>query len=498
MQRHVDERPAPSSIVFKVRIVALGLFVSLVAACRPDQKVGQVVIKGGGEMRPAAVVPGSQCPDTPSQILLPLRPRDPGYTGRSAAPPPDTVVSTDVLNIKVPYDTALRHVFDIPEYHDCQRLYRPDATYGPLAGIFSLDATHAPYTDSDFGQPGGVAVALIFNYSNNDPLYPGMINTTVPTTPSTGVDPKSLGKRSCLYLHYGSGGWQARLWQVPTSLPTCPRTLPSAITTLAMTVVRTTPMPDTADYPPAARWDLTDNGSLQYMGVRCLAGWCEIAPKNFTPSHVVTMTPDRYHTVKGWYDQQYLAVNPGGGAAVPSKMLGRLYPENDLNALTISDYSCEPALLPAGEPFASLIDPHRVDAIHAAQQHPRKCDQKVTTAAGIADDPNGYWTKVASIHISDADTTYRRKFKLDEKGEAFVYLRYNPHIAEPKLRWQVRYAPMSGGPGKVVTAKRVDHSMSTFGGSKLVVPATVRWKWVLNDEYAWSRCSYGCCDGFDY
>jgi hypothetical protein len=430
----------------------------------------------------------AQCPDTPSQVLLPLQPSEPGYaTDPHLAPPPNTIMVIDAVPMTIPYNKDLRAVFDIPEYHDCQRLMRQDKKYGPLAGVFSLAATHPAYTRLEYQRLGGAAVAMIYNFSGTGPAYmPGtMQGVTTSMTDSTAFD-----RRTCLYLKLEPDtSWTAQLWPLPSSLPTCPGKLPKSVHTLALDVIRSTPSAKIDDYPPAARWDFDRQNNLQYVGVPCLEGWCEVGPQGFESSDVLP-SGDRNHTIKGWYDQQYLASIPVAGGAHPSVMYGTLYPEADLRGLTIADYSCDPKVVPADEPFAGKFDRH----LEQASREPRSCGGVSSTGSSIQDE--GHWVKVASIHIPQPDSAYRRKFMLNGEGDGFVYLRYDPNLPSAE-RWHIRYAANATGLGRVRVAKRVDHSMSTYGGVPIVVPSTVRWRWVLQDEYTWNACSIGCCNGFD-
>src|SRR6185295_11680520 len=79
-----------------------------------------------------------------------------------------------------------------------------------------------------------------------------------------------------------------------------------------------------SEIPAVARWEWDAARKVQYIGLRCGIDWCNIGPASpggaalFTPADPYIAPPttgapmaaDRVRAVKGWYDQQRLALIP--------------------------------------------------------------------------------------------------------------------------------------------------------------------------------------------
>src|SRR5207245_9510779 len=95
-----------------------------------------------------------------------------------------------------------------------------------------------------------------------------------------------------------------------------------------------------AAYPPVARWDWDPAHHEQYIGIKCGVAWCEVGSQQFAPAPALTAGPsfdpvtgftattgsDHVYTIKGWYDEQQLAVPAGDGLA-PGACHGVLMPK---------------------------------------------------------------------------------------------------------------------------------------------------------------------------
>ena len=329
----------------------------------------------------------------------------------------DWVHQRDDLNILL-----ARRTQHIPEYHDCQKLLvRGDRglEYGPLVGIWARDNLDAIAKDSFRLKP--VAVAELYNFSQT--VY-------APLRIEPGY--------SCLYLQGGQGQWRAFLKQLGPQNPICPDGSTISAGTAMGLEVRV--QPNSSSRPTAARWDLDPTRDIQYMGIWCPDGWCEIGARGFKSSPVRTgATPQE--TVKGWYDEQYLAVIDGG-VLRPSTIRGRTVPVKGLGQMTLATFDCG-----------------------------NNCVGK----AG--------WVKVATIYIErdSADYYYNKLNLVDRDVPNHLFLRYN----SAKQIWNAQIR----NPRRIAfrTMIRIDHG-------NIPIPGTSRWHFMGMDETVWVRCSDGCCD----
>lgn len=310
-------------------------------------------------------------------------------------------------------------IADIPEYHDCQRLLRPGKVYGPLVGIWARDELASVPLDN---YRRGVAVAELLNFSTVG--YPQL-----------GIGPGY----NCLYLQGDTSNWRAFMVQLDTRsrCPDEPRAGEYRIIPLQVRV-----QPETkGQAPPAARWDLDPRTDIQYMGVWCPSGWCEIGVRGFQPS--AEHGGSQEMRVKGWYDEQYLSVfDSVSGTLRPTSIRGRTVPAPRLDTLTLQHFGC------------------------------RNCNAA----------PNGGWIYMASTFIEkDSANYYQRKLNLMPNAENRVYIRHN---LDSNV-WEARIVNASST--RMAQMLRVDHR-------NVRVPATSRWHFVPRDETVWVRCSDGCCD----
>jgi hypothetical protein len=214
----------------------------------------------------------------------------------------------------------------------------------------------------------------------------------------------------------------------------------------------------------AARWDADfgNGGRSQHISIRCGDSWCDVMPRD-AAGPVPDLRPDGIPAdamadVKGWYDQQYLALPD------PAK----------------------PGTLMPGPTLATYIPVHKLGS--------------------FMDPQFGEWRVVGYIHLSGASAHYEEKLNL-EPGWNTVSLRRGeltdeetpsrdcrgPEVgsedaAKNKLNpWKVRI----GTPGG-----RVSYYCSyqhTHPGPAQDLPGIVRWRWLDDDETTWQRCSAGCC-----
>ncbi|MGQ0816045.1 MAG: hypothetical protein ACT4O1_16560 [Gemmatimonadota bacterium] len=379
----------------------------------------------------------------------------------------DHAVGTTTMNTNEVTLSNLRT--DIPEFHDCQRLLKQDSTYGPLVAIYAssrLDSAMAdlyrlnPMEERRGKQGRRIVTTPRAPRSAQRSAWALAIGTILSFD---GDYPQLNIKRgfSCVYL---AGSLQNGLaaWIVFNgNNPRCaPRLSISEVTAngflLEVLPYTVAGMTD-EDYPPAARWDWDSVNAKQYIGFKCGAAWCEVGIPDFTPSRrwtapssMTSRLERRVFEIKGWYDEQLLAIkDPGTTAPRPSSILGTVFPDPGLDTLASGTFSTErPAVF---------------------------------------------------VMISkDSANYYKNKFN---------YLAYTPptnRVVLAKLnRLWIRNTTATGWNNKIFshlgTNDRVrreifrDHSADIATGN-FVIPGNARWRWVLSDETVWKGCDAGCCE----
>jgi hypothetical protein len=315
----------------------------------------------------------------------------------------------------------------IPEYHDCQRLVPVPFAYGPLVGIFAREAL-GEITQEQFMSEGGMAVAQIYNFS------------------SIPYGPLGIFRRfSCVYLKLISAdNWQAQLIH-HDELKTC-RTLTARDWAQPgpLRVVPLKPYSDGRMYPPVARWDFARTGNRHFIGVKCLASWCEIGVGNFSSPEYGGSPTSR---VKGWYDEQRLAEPVLGSKILIPRKWARVVPVERLDTLTDDHYTC-------AEPC-----------------------------------PRGRgWVHVATAILEDNSVHYDTlmNFRTGSVGNR-IYMRRRTRPGDE--RWETR----------IISARNdtTFHRTLRVNHAGHYVPPTARWHWREDDETVWVRCSLGCCESSD-
>jgi hypothetical protein len=208
------------------------------------------------------------------------------------------------------------------------------------------------------------------------------------------------------------------------------------------------------DYPPVARWDWDDGHKHQYIGIKCGAAWCEVGQPGFGPSaHYgsgVTGRERRLFVIKGWYDEQQLAVVEKDGIHMhlsPAK--GVVVPFPELDGYTHEQLS----------------------------------------AAGAS----GTYLRGWRVYLSANERAYQKYgFKAAwppiPDGPANIV-----SIAQtPDGKWKARIEAPDGSVKEMSIANH-DHTPLLASGQTFLIPGTARWRWIAKDETTWGKCAYGCC-----
>ncbi len=218
----------------------------------------------------------------------------------------------------------------IPEAHDEQPLTDGAGNYGPMSYIFASPYLDGFTREAQFIEhgPRGVLVAVVYV---NAP-----VNAVLPATYGR---LQLRGGVNCIWLSAAPAAnliaWAAYVSSAQPSDSTC--VAPPAPGPFL--VVRRTGAPGHFDVPPVARFD-EDVAGQPLLGVKCLAGWCEIGPQGF--QRKVALVPEvppghRETRIKGWHDEQRLAVDAGAGQMTPGPRAA-LRPVRNLHALSAASF----------------------------------------------------------------------------------------------------------------------------------------------------------------
>jgi hypothetical protein len=367
------------------------------------------------------VVARPECPV--DSILIP---RDSGYTVTTVIP-------------------ASGPISLVPEYHDCQRMLSSNkSAYGSLIAVFARSGLDSiPDPPAVRGTLNRVvyfaaeqAAATILNYDGPyDPLHI-----------ESGIN--------CLYLYAINGKWAAHIIKTGDEHD-CLKPLSSFTggTDLKVNVI------GDKDVPPVARWDWDDRHREQYIGIRCGTQWCEV----YNPSNPALASSARYVgppkvSVKGWYDEQVLAVNgpSTGPILVPGGVVGTIFPIGDL------------------------------------AQNP----ESVFTT----------WKPVARVSLAAPSPAYLAKFSFvvgpppDAKSVVSLCMGTRDACHVPSTA-NVTPCNQGGDPWWARIESGTDANSTIVGyhcvirrkHSGVSIPGVVRWRWQTTDDDMWIRCPVGCC-----
>jgi hypothetical protein len=315
--------------------------------------------------------------------------------------------------------------WDIPEYHDEQRLSDGDQGFGPVANIYAsphLDGFKHVSQIAD-QRPPGLLVAVVVVDADAGARLPA-------TYTRLGLRPRV----NCLWLAFERGDpgrpWRGRI-SPSTQNGTCSRSEPTS--NLAVERTPVSGFPEHADYPPVGRFSEAEDGQ-PLLGVKCLNAWCEFGPPNFRPKPPGHPNRSRQGRIKGWHDEQLLAIRTDAGVLVPG-VRAALIPDSNLVRRGEGDFLNQ-------------------------------------------------WVPVATLYFpADPGPKYSR-WGLS-KGENLLELTDSAGV------WRARITPEGGTPRKWLRVKRTPHDDA-------IVPGTARFRWTRSDDGVWVPCGQACCrtDGF--
>jgi hypothetical protein len=378
--------------------------------------------------------------------------------------PEDDKARSDRLDELNPESLRLtRMYFDIPEYHDEGRLPAGSdaggALLGPLAGIYASPFLHGftrPSQISEQGRPGVLAGIVVVQLNKWE--------TTIP--PSYQNLRLGVGV-NCVWLYTTNGVTFQAFVSHPDPGKECDRTVfvpggtpPKANDgQLPVVAVRILGLPRQEAYPAAARFD-TDNNGNPVLAFKCLDAFCEIGVSSHsqirptggivppTPPQQRWMLPAnlqaqvgaapqvvRIAVIKGWQDQQVLAIRDDKFVWRPSAVRATIVPD--------------PAL--PGYEESSFNQPKRVATI-----------------------------KIEGT-VPPTSKYYRWGLR---QGDNEVWFWNSGGI----WKAEIRRAGQAPTPWRYMK-RTVHHDVS--------VPPMVRFRWTGADDGVWAPCGNACCKAAD-
>lgn len=366
-------------------------------------------------------------------------------------------------------------ITDVPEFHDCQKFIVSGGVHGNFLTLFAIfardslrEATNRFDAIADAAQSASDSTAVA---TFGAPVAVGEVLALDKGYAELGIHPLF----NCLFLRPTYNGLEAKMIPVDKNEQSC-KTMehPEDKPGTPLAVVRTYFKHDTA--PPVARWDWDRDNNTQHIGIACGIAWCDIGKAGFHPSRphaLSTGAPnDRVIAVKGWYDEQRLAVPStmvtafaSATALIPGHVIGTFVPMPDLG----SD---------AGPSVGSRYD--------------------------------GKWVRVATVGMTDTSGVYLGKLNIvsspvlnavDSVSLCYGKLRQcitNTGITPKKckatdfpdsLRWWGMITNPVTTPSYFCVTRRGHENIPG-----LHIPGIVRWRWAIKDETMWIRCLEGCCE----
>ncbi len=312
-------------------------------------------------------------------------------------------------------------------------------------------------------------------------------------TYGAGYAPLGIGRAfSCLYLYFDtSRALSARM--VPADAgsvaPPCRDAVnPNAVAGKVLTVVRTKPAQVSSDYPAVARWDYDRRNRQYHIGIACGDAWCEVgAPGKdpFTPTRTAAYDPsgtpeeNRVLRVKGWHDQQNLAMDgSAAGSVVPSGILATVVPHPGLGSVLETTYRSATWVL------SGYVGMDTTNAIPGAVKAYKK---------KFNFDPVPVRLPLSSMNTLSFCYGKRDECEIPDPPPGITGCDDSTLGIFFARVWWVKI--QAAADRKVMyrcTTRRGDTGMSGVTG---VTAPTARWRWVAVDETVWEYCmSHYCCE----
>jgi Big-like domain-containing protein len=310
------------------------------------------------------------------------------------------------------------------------------------------------------------------------------IYTYGPGYPPLGIGPNF----NCLHLYFNAtGNLSAKMVQVDGAGDNaCSSAVdPKVPGGMQLHVIRTAGLGN-GDYPAVARWDWDSVNNQQYIGIKCGAAWCEIGASGVRPFTVSAShapegtTVPRVLAVKGWYDEQFLAIKRDG-QMVPSGLKGIVIPDPDLAAKHQADFAN------GWVPVAYV----GLDATSAEPDAAKYYKEKFNFDAVPAQLPLTRMNMLSLCYGTRSHCRVPRPIFPPAKG-------CGPDQKLPFI-WSIKRVWVkleSASKDKVMyrCVTRRDHlaDVTAYG---ILTPATTRWRWLASDETTWDYCDVaGCCE----
>ncbi len=320
-----------------------------------------------------------------------------------------------------------------PEYHDDQKLpINGGTSYGPLVHTFAAPVTSQFQSPAIFDRFWINVAIIIVEGAATDPL------------PKEYTDLKLQRGFNCLFLHFDPNAnsykkeWRAVM--LPSDKLECAEQASMNRQFDQILTIGDHGPTSPSDYPAVSRF-IEGKGHETFIGVRCGNVWCMVGVADRGDVRAAThdgMTNPggKNWKVKGWFDDQHLAVpaTPGSSTLIPGPSA---------------------SIVPA-ENLASITD-------YSLWQH-----VATVTLDGNADYSGSTTTTGYSLH----------------PGANQLWL--HSRTLGSTVKWEAYIGNAPPTPGERLFSVRMT-------GHGYFIPGTARWRWTPGDEHLWVACLMGCC-----
>lgn len=347
---------------------------------------------------------------------------------------------TGAIEVATPTALALAvHPFHIPEYHDEGRLPAGGNNLGPYTKAFASPFLASLTRKAQFvehGFPGALVAIVIVDEPKLNEAYPASYSNL-----------QLLPGTNCFWLfaETKNSKYQAFVSQVGEDMPCDRDAVPPDAAPLGVDEQWEPGFPLSEAYPPVTRLDTDAAERLPMLGVKCGTAYCEIGVGPGVGKRPTWMphaggTPPREKKVKGWHDEQRIAVRD------------------------------------------AVTDTWHMSAVQASIV-------PVTSAADLdSSDFHGRWQPVAKVHLGGL-TASDKLFKWGMQN------RWNLiEVSYDGSNWQMAVTKMVNentpvGTRRVWPQNRTKRMIHYDAG----VPPTARFRFTGIDDGLWVPCGNACC-----